>query len=113
MKHTRKIIYIGMGTLLMIPVGVFAAESIGGLISEFTGLINDLIGLLSGIAFLVFIWGLVKFIYNAGSEEGRREGKNRMVWGIVGLFVLLSIWGIVSFFQESIFGGTPDSVLNP
>lgn len=105
--------HIAIGLLSFVPGIVFAQEqSIGGLVEYFTGFINDIIGLLSGIAFLVFLWGLVKFIYRADSEEGRRAGKSQMVWGIIGLFVLLSIWGIVSFFQLSIFNGTPDNVLD-
>lgn len=98
---------------LLAPTVVHAQGSgIAGLIAYFTGMINGLLGLLTGVALLVFIWGLVKFIYQADNEQGRADGKQRMVWGVIALFVLVSIWGIISFFQLSIFGEEPDTVLD-
>ena len=44
-----------------------------------------LVPLLVGIALLVFFWGIVKFIRNAGSESAREDAKNIMFWGVVEL----------------------------
>jgi cobalamin biosynthesis protein CobD/CbiB len=43
-----------------------------------------------------FLWGMAVFILNAGNEDKRKEGKQRMFWGIIILVVMVSIWGIVS-----------------
>lgn len=56
-----------------------------------------------GIALVVFIWGLVRFIANAGDEKGVAEGKQRMVWGIVGLFLVVTVWGVVTLLTQ-LFG---------
>lgn len=71
-------------------------------IIEAIGLVNTATQLLVGIAVLAFFWGIVKFIGHAGDENKQKEGKNIMVWGIVGLFVMLSTWGIIKVLQSEL-----------
>jgi hypothetical protein len=62
-------------------------------------LINSLIGITASIAVLVFMWGIAIFIWKAGDPKAQEEGRNRMVWGIVALFVMVSVWGIVNLIR--------------
>jgi len=67
------------------------------LILAFGGLIKQIVNLLMAIAILVFVWGLVKFIFKIGGDEkAAAEGKNFMGWGLLALFVIFSVWGIVN-----------------
>jgi len=61
-------------------------------------ILAPLITLLLAAATIVFIWGLVEFIANSGNEEARSKGKTHMIWGVFGLFLMLSVWGIVQIF---------------
>jgi hypothetical protein len=65
-------------------------------------IVSDLILLMAGVALLAFFYGLAKFIFKAGDEKGIEEGKNIMLWGLVALFVLVSVWGIIAFFQRDL-----------
>ena len=58
--------------------------------------------IITGIALLVFFWGLIKFIASAGDTEKRKDGKQFMVWGVVALFVMFAIWGIIAFINTSL-----------
>ena len=58
------------------------------------------IPLLVALALLVFIWGLVVFIVRSGDENAVAEGKRKMVWGVVALFVIISVWGLVALLQQ-------------
>ena len=58
-------------------------------------LINLLIPVLFGSAFIVFFWGLSKFILNSGSSTEIENGKKYMLWGGVALFVMVSIRAII------------------
>ncbi len=51
-----------------------------------------------------FFWGVVLFILNAGNEEKRTSGKQKMLWGIIALFVIFSVWGIIAILQSAFFG---------
>lgn len=68
-------------------------------------IINPVIWFLIAVASLIFFFGAVRFIIanRAGDEEGILAGKKHIVWGIVGLFIMLSVLGIIDiiidFFQ--------------
>lgn len=83
-----------------------SAKSIQQFIDDIKGYMGSIMPILVGAALIVFIWGLIKFIGTAGDETGRTEGKQRMLWGIIALFVIVSIWGIVTFLQDATGTGT-------
>lgn len=61
------------------------------------------IPLLYALAFLFFVYGIVRafFSYN---EEKRQEGKKFALWGIIGLVVLFSVWGFVKLLLTALAG---------
>ena len=80
------------------PNIIFAApENFGQLINLFLDLIYALVPVIVGLSFLVFLRGLALFVWSAGDTKKHDEGKNIMIWGIVGLFVMFSLWGILRF----------------
>ena len=92
----KKFIY---PSLLIIPSLTFA-QSLGNLttlVSNLKNLINSIIPLLLAVAVMYFFWGLVTFIRAAGDPKKVDEGKSIMIWGIVALFVMVSLWGILNW----------------
>jgi hypothetical protein len=58
------------------------------------------------IGLITFLWGVVQYI-TAGSDEAKRgEARNMMIYGIIALFVMVSVWGLV-YFLGSIVGIRP------
>jgi hypothetical protein len=109
----KKLITTLAPTLLLgLPV-VASAQlgEIGSLIGEIRIIIVQLPSLLIGIALIVFFWGLVKFIFAQGSESVRADAKKIMLWGLVALFVMISVWGIITFFQQAL--GVPATSAPP
>ena len=53
-----------------------------------------LIPLLFSAAFLVFLWGVFKFM-TSSDAKGKQEGQKVIWWGMLGLFVMVSVWGII------------------
>lgn len=73
-----------------------------GLILASHDVINTLLVILVALALLYFMWGLAKMIFRvAGDEKAIEEGKRIMLWGIISLFVMVSVWGIVNFLADS------------
>ncbi|MDO8566637.1 MAG: hypothetical protein Q7R58_00600 [bacterium] len=70
-------------------------------LNEFLGkvvvqIVNPIILLLSGAAFVLFVWGVYQFIANAGDETKRTEGHKAMFWGIIGLVIIFGAYGIIN-----------------
>lgn len=61
-----------------------------------TQIINPIILLLSTGAFILFIWGVVKFVWSAGDEKARTAGRQSIMWGLVGLVVIFGAYGIIN-----------------
>jgi hypothetical protein len=53
--------------------------------------------------FLLFIWGLVKFLWYIEEGGSAEEGKQHMIWGIAGMFIMVSFWSIITLL-DSTFG---------
>jgi hypothetical protein len=67
----------------------------------FVAKINDiilfpLIALLSAVAILVFMYGAFMYVANGDNSTARAEGQKHILWGIVGLIVMLSAFTILS-----------------
>lgn len=58
-------------------------------------ILNPLIYLMFGVASLVFAWGVYVFLANLDSEEERKKGGWAMLWGVLGMAVMLGAKGIV------------------
>ena len=67
---------------------------------------NVLVPVLFAVAFMVFLWGAFDvFILGANNEEVKEKGKNLMLWGLIGFFVMVSIWGLVNILTGSVTFG--------
>lgn len=58
-------------------------------------IINPLITLMFGGALVVFLWGVIDFIKNADDTKGREQGKQHIIWGLIGLAVMASVFGLM------------------
>lgn len=54
------------------------------------------------LAALYFLFGLLKYVMNFDSETERSDGRKHMIWGIIGLFIMLSVFGIIDFITDTI-----------
>ena len=71
-------------------------------IVEILSVIYILIPILGGLAFIVFFWGLSKFILNANKPEEIKNGRNYMLGGILVLFILLTFRVIIGFVSSEL-----------
>ncbi len=68
------------------------------------GLVNLLVPVMFGGAFIVFFWGLSKFILHSGSPAEVTKGKSYMLWGVIALFVLVTVRAIIALVATNIIG---------
>jgi len=75
---------------------------------------NVLVPVLFAVAFIVFLWGAFDaFILGANSEEEKMKGKNLMLWGLIGFFVMVSVWGLVNILTNTANLGNNSGVTLP
>ena len=64
--------------------------------------LTPLILLLTAVALLVFVWGGFQYVLNASNEQARSEGQKHMLFGVIGLFVMISAYAIMRIFAATI-----------
>lgn len=64
-------------------------------------LIKSVVPLLFTLAVVGFIWGIIQFYLNPDNEEKKKNGKSFMLWGIIALFVMVSMWGLVGVLSNT------------
>lgn len=72
-------------------------------------IINPLIGLLFTVAFVIFLWGAVTFIFNSGDTDAQKKGKQHMLWGVIGMFIMVSVVAILRIVLNTFGVDIPDT----
>lgn len=60
-------------------------------------ILNPLIYLIFASALLVFLYGVFEFIKNSDDSEERKKGGQHILWGIIGMAIMISAYGIINF----------------
>lgn len=60
-------------------------------------IINPAILLIFAVALLVFLWGVLQFVRKADDEKARETGRNQIIYGIIGMAIMISAFGILHF----------------
>ena len=97
------------------PLAVFAQAPnttyISNFLSQFGTIVTSLPPILIGLAVVLFLWGLVKFLFAADDDDAKKSAKSLMIWGLVAILVMVSIWGIIALLQNFL-GISPSSKPN-
>ncbi|MFA5651860.1 MAG: hypothetical protein WC933_00655 [Candidatus Paceibacterota bacterium] len=78
------------------PTGIGGSSTFDILFKKIIdNVVSPIIYLIAALAVVYFVWGVMKFIGNANDTTKRQEGYQHMIWGIVGLFIMVSVKGII------------------
>ena len=64
-------------------------------------IVNPVILLVFAAGFFLFVWGLVMFMWNLNEGGENSAGKQHMIWGIVGMLVMVSVYGIIALIDDT------------
>ncbi|MFZ3020333.1 MAG: hypothetical protein WA051_02340 [Minisyncoccia bacterium] len=106
--------------LVLSPLQIYAATSssvpvcsntnVQGIIACVIGLFTRLIPITASFALLFFMWGVSKILRAQGDTGKIEEGRRTAFWGIIALFIIISLGGIVVFLQQDLIGGLKNTV---
>lgn len=94
-------------SLYMFPVLVLADESVtsaDSLITKINSILKSILPIIISIAVIYFVYQVMMYTIS-GDEDKKAAAKDGMIYGIIGLFVMVSIWGLVAILSGT-FGFT-------
>lgn len=65
-------------------------------------IINPLIFFLFACSMAYFLLGVVQYFLSPDNEEVRTKSKSHMMWGIIGLFVMVAVFGIMTLILNTV-----------
>lgn len=67
-----------------------------------TMIINPLISFLFALAVVFFLYGVLEFFLNQENEEKKTTGKQHMIWGVIGMTIMMGVWTILGMILSTL-----------
>ncbi len=77
-------------------------DTYAGLVKNILIIVKNLTGLGAALALLFFIFGIIKYVSGGDSAAKRTESVQTITYGLIALFVLITVWSLVGLLQESL-----------
>jgi hypothetical protein len=78
-------------------------SAISGILSKvMDNVVIPLVEFVFALAMVLFFWGIFQYFIKSDDGAKRAEGAQSILWGIVGMFIMVSVWGIIRFVLSSI-----------
>ena len=87
------------GTSFTATCSDFGAIGGGGTIPNLLCTVADIlrwiIPVVVVLGLVYFVWGVASYVIG-NDEEAKKKGRDRMIYGIIGLAVIVALWGLVN-----------------
>ena len=67
-----------------------------------SNIINPLLFLVFSAAFVMFLYGAVRYLAQSESDEARRTGARHMLWGVFGMFIMIGVFGVIAVIRKTL-----------
>jgi hypothetical protein len=68
---------------------------IDSILESIGNIIGTLLPLIIAGAVVYFVWNIARYVV-AGDDAAKEQYKSRIIYGIIGLFVMVAVWGLVN-----------------
>lgn len=111
----KKLIVLSGFVLGLAPVAVFAQVATGGnpttckggaittlqgMLCKISEILNAIIPVLIALGVVYFVWGVITYVV-ASDEEAKKAGRDRIIYGVIGLAVIVGVWGLVAILRNT------------
>lgn len=69
-----------------------------------TNIIYPVVGLLFAVGVVVFAYGVFEMIWKGNDPKAREQGRNHMLGGVIGMFIMVSAWGFIYLVSNTVKG---------
>lgn len=70
-------------------------------------IVNPIIQVAFAVATILFVYGVFEFMKNADSPEARKSGQQHMLWGVIGLAIMVSVFTIMKILLNTLGADVP------
>ena len=85
--------FVNIASAQQLTPGLVEASNFVAQVNEI--ILYPLIALLMGLALLIFLYGCYEYISHSAESSARETGQMHIIWGVVGMFIMLVAYGIL------------------
>lgn len=63
-------------------------------------ILNAVVPVLIALGVVYFVWGVIQYVISS-DEEAKKAGRDRIIFGIIGLAVIIAMWGLVGILTKT------------
>ena len=86
--------------------------TIQGMLCKFSEILNAVLPVLVALGVVYFVWGVITYVISS-DEEAKKTGRNRIIYGIIGLAVIVAVWGLVGILNNTFGIGNVQNINLP
>jgi hypothetical protein len=87
-------------------------STLQGILCKVSEILNAVIPVLIALGVVYFIWGVVQYVISS-DEVAKKTGRNRIIYGIIGLAVIIGLWGLVNILKNTFGLGNVQNINYP
>lgn len=80
----------------------YAADAVTIVDKIKTQILNPIVGVMFGLALVYFLYGMLEFVQGGANEKSVEKGKQHMIYGILGLVIIVGVQGIISMITATV-----------
>jgi len=100
MKRILASALVGLAPVIALAQSYSPNQGVSGLFNFAGAILNRAVPFIISLAVVFFIYNVFMYVIKE-NEDDKTKAKNQMIWGIVGIFVMVSIWGLVAILQST------------
>ncbi len=104
--------FLGLAPVVALAQGVQTAGSsstncdygtngtLFGILCRVGQFLNSIVPVLIALGVVYFVYGVITYVLS-GDEEAKKAGRDRIIFGIIGLAVIIGMWGLVNLLRNT------------
>jgi hypothetical protein len=81
-------------------------SNLGDVVGFVIGIINIIIPVLTLLALVLVLYAALRYVLKAEESKGKGPERSAILWGLISLFVIVSVWGILRIMCQTLFNSS-------
>jgi hypothetical protein len=91
-RFTQYVTPVTLAAMAAMPLLV-GAQTVNSSLDKILVSLTKVIPILMVLATITFLWGVIKYVI-ASDPDAKADGRNYMIYGIIGLAAMVAVWGV-------------------
>jgi hypothetical protein len=89
-----------LSAVLPLTAAAATITDVNSIFAFIKNILNTVLPLIIAAAVVYFVWGMFQ-LFLAGDEDKKEKAKTTVIYGVIAIFVMVSVWGLVNILSNT------------